>query len=319
MTTIPITVLMPAYNVEKYIREAIDSVLRQTFTEFELLIVNDGSVDGTERIIRSYPDPRISLITQSNQGVSAALNTGLKQARGKYIARFDADDICYPERLREQFDFMEQHPEYVMIGTDADYMDKNGEYLLRYENIGHTHEEILSRIRIYCPFVHSSVFYRKQIVLGLGGYDEKAHTFEDWLLWTKLIEKGKTLNFQTPLICVRLNPESVTVDEKLRGKRFVELKQEMIFSGKPITDEQEMELTGILKSQDFSAFKQYSYDVLIAKKNLWNSYRPARAREHAWDAIRLKPFNPQGYLLLALSFMPNRLLRSLYHQSKQPS
>lgn len=319
MTTIPITVLMPAYNVERYIRDAIDSVLRQSFTDFELLIVNDGSKDETEQIIRSYSDPRIVLFNQSNKGVAAALNAGLKLARGKYIARFDADDICYPDRLHQQYTFMEEHPEYALIGTDVDYMDKNGEYLMHFENIGHTPDEIAASIRTCCPFIHSSVFYRKEAVLDLGGYDEKAHTFEDWLLWTKLVEKSKSLNFRTPLICVRFNPESVTVDEKLRGKRFIELKKEMIFSGKPITDEQERELTGILKAQDFSTFKQYSYDVLMAKKTLWNNHRPRRARQHALNAIRLKPVQPEGYLLLALSFVPERLLRSIYRRSKQRS
>src|ERR1700754_2088364 len=91
-----ITVLMPAYNAGKYIGEAIESVLEQTFTDFELLIVNDGSTDNTAAIIQSFTDPRIVLIQQPNLGVAAALNNGLKHARAEYIARFDADDICYP-------------------------------------------------------------------------------------------------------------------------------------------------------------------------------------------------------------------------------
>lgn len=316
MTTVPVTVLMPAYNVERYIREAIDSVLCQTFTDFELLIVNDGSLDGTEGIIRSYADPRVVLLNQPNGGVSHALNTGLRHAKGRYIARFDADDICYPDRLRQQFEFMEQHPDHVLIGSDADYMDKDGERLFKYENVGHSYEEIAGRITVYCPFVHSTVFYRKDVVTALGGYDEKAHTFEDWLLWTKVIRQGKCLNFRTPLICVRLNPESVTVDEKLRGKRFAQLKKQIIHGGGPVTDEEEKELAGILKTQDFSRFKQYSYAILIAKKNLWNSFRPARTRQQSLRAIRLKPLQPQGYLLFALSFLPEKVLSSLYHRSK---
>lgn len=316
MENIEVTVLMPAYNVEKYIREAIDSVLDQSFGNFELLIVNDGSKDGTAEIIRSYHDPRIVLINQSNQGVSSALNTGLKQARGKYIARFDADDVCYPYRLQEQVDFMEKNPDHVLIGSDADYMDREGGFLYRYRNIGHTYEEICRHVTTYCPFVHSTVFYRRDVVLELGGYNAKAHTFEDWLLWTKFIKKGKCLNFVKPMISVRLNPESVTVDEKLRGRRFSELKREMVLGGRPITDEQEKELTTILKSQNFSAFKHYSYHILIAKKYLWNNFQPAKSRNNSLEAIRNKPFQPMGYLLLLLSLLPERVLRYLYQKSK---
>jgi len=316
MNKIPVTVLMPAYNTEQYIGDAIRSVLNQTFTDFELLIVNDGSTDKTEEVITSFKDPRIVLINQPNGGVSAALNTGLGQARGEYIARFDADDICYPDRLQLQYSFMKENPDYVVIGSDADYMDKNGEYLYLYRNIGHTNEEINERITTYCPFIHSSVFYIKEFALQTGGYDERAHTFEDWLLWKKFIKKGKVCNFRQPLISVRLNPESVTVDEKLRGKRFVELKRAMLFGSSDITAEQEKELLAILKSQNFSGFKHFSYHILVAKKYLWNNYQPAKARQHLKEAISLKPFLPGTYGLLLLSYIPKTILGNFYNLYK---
>src|SRR5258708_34774335 len=93
-----VTVLMPAYNADKYIAEAITSVLEQSFTDFELLIINDGSTDETVNVVRSFNDPRIVLINQDNKGIASALNAGLNCARSPYIARFDADDICYPNR-----------------------------------------------------------------------------------------------------------------------------------------------------------------------------------------------------------------------------
>ena len=98
-----VTVLMPAYNAERYIADAIRSVLEQTFTDFELLIVNDGSTDDTAKVIASFKDPRVMLLSQQNKGVSAALNLGLSHARAPYVARFDADDICYPDRLKIQY------------------------------------------------------------------------------------------------------------------------------------------------------------------------------------------------------------------------
>ena len=316
MEDVKVTVLMPAYNVEKYIGESIDSILRQSFTDFELVIVNDCSSDDTEAVIRSYSDPRIVLINQSNQGISAALNAGLLVAKGKYIARMDSDDICVPERLQLQYDFLEQHPDYVLAGTDSEYMDKDGEYLYRYANFGHSYEEICRNIELGCPFIHTSVFYKKEVVVRLGGYELKAHLFEDYLLWTKVIREGKAINFETPLVTMRLNPTSLTVDEKLRGKRFAEIKREFIFGGRPITDEQEAELIGILKSQNFSRFKQYGYYSLVAKKCLWNNHQPGKARRHAWKAVRLKPLQPMGYVLFLLSFLPQKTLRYLHQKSK---
>src|SRR5690348_7082970 len=114
-----VTVLMPVYNSEKYIWAAIHSVINQTWNDFELLIVNDGSTDGTQEIIKSFADDRIVLINQENGGVAKALNKGLMHAKGDYIARFDADDICFPDRLEEQVNFLDKHEDYVVVGSDA--------------------------------------------------------------------------------------------------------------------------------------------------------------------------------------------------------
>jgi glycosyltransferase involved in cell wall biosynthesis len=316
MTEAKVTVLMPAYNAEEFIHEAIDSVLKQSFHDFELLIVNDGSTDNTEQIIRSFNDPRIILISQTNKGIAGALNTGIQSARGEFIARFDADDICYPNRLEHQYSFMKQNPEYVLIGSDVDYIDLEGDYLYHYNNIGHSHEEIQEKIKLYCPFIHSSVFYKTELARKLGGYDSRAHTFEDYHLWIRFITKGRTCNLRTPLIAVRLNPGSVTIDEKLRGRRFIRLKHNILFETKTISLGQEHELLTILKRQNFAGFKKFGYHILVAKKYLWNSYNPAKARQNIRKAIRQRPLNPTAYGLLVLSFMPKGFINNLYKKYK---
>lgn len=317
MKTAPqITVLMPAYNAAKYIAPAIISVLKQSFSNFELLIINDGSTDATENIIRSFSDERVKLINQTHQGIAAALNLGLLNASASLIARFDADDICYPQRLQKQFEFLQEHPQYVLIGSDVDYADHNGEYLYQYTNTGHTHEEIAERIAAFCPFIHSSVMYKKNIALQAGGYDAKAHTFEDYRLWTRFITRGKVCNLSESLVLVRLNPESVTVDEKLRGKRFTALKKEILFQSPVISIEQEKELQDILRSQDFFDFKKYSYNILLAKKYLWNNYQPVKARENVRQAIFFKPLQITGYGLLAISYLPKPLINKFYSKFK---
>jgi glycosyltransferase involved in cell wall biosynthesis len=317
MTTQPaITVLMPAYNASKYIAAAIASVLEQSFTNFELLIINDGSFDDTEAIIKKFNDERIKLINQPHQGIAAALNMGLLNAAAELIARFDADDICYPQRLQVQYDFFQSNPGYVLIGADVDYTEHNGGHLYYYSNTGHTHNEIAACISNICPFIHSSVMYKKSVALQLGGYDVKAHSFEDYRLWVKFITMGKVCNTPTALIKVRLNPESVTVDEKLRGKRFIALRKEILFDTETISDDQEEELLGILKSQDFMRFKNYSYNILVAKKYLWNNYQPVKARENVRRAINFMPFQTTGYGLLLLSFLPKSFVNKFYKRYK---
>ena len=219
-----ITVLMPAYNAGKYIGDAIESVLQQTFTDFELLIVNDGSTDNTTDVIQSFDDPRIVMIYQDNKGVAQALNTGLKYARSPFIARFDADDVCHIERLQLQYEFMISNPDYSIIGSSADYMDMDGTYLFTSTPPAISNEDIQQLEHSICPFIHSTVFYKKDIILKAGGYNEYAYTFEDHFLWVNILKDQKTCNFSKPLIKLRLNPESITIDEKWRPRRFLEIK-----------------------------------------------------------------------------------------------
>jgi glycosyltransferase involved in cell wall biosynthesis len=306
-----ITVLMPAYNAEKYIGEAISSVLQQTFINFELLIVNDGSTDNTATVIRSFNDARITIINQSNQGVAAALNNGLKAAKADYIARFDADDICLPERLRVQFDFLSKHPDYIVAGSDADYIDMNNEFVFSYISPAYTNEEIQKKKYITCPFVHSTIIFKKTAVLEAGGYNVHAHTFEDHLLWPKILKEGKGYNLSQTLVKVRLNPGSVTIDEKWRCWRFHKIKNNAIKNGN-ITETEGEELNRVLKQQDIRKIKEGSYYELLAKKYLWNNYQPQKARENLKKTLLLKPMSLSSYCLLFLSYMPSGFIQKLY-------
>ena len=148
--SLKVTVLMPAFNVADFIGQAIQSVLDQTHSNFELLIINDGSKDHTEKIVLSFNDPRINLVNQSNMGVAAALNKGLSLAGTDYIARFDADDICVPGRLEKQLKFLVEHPDYAVVGSDAEYITAEGRHLFDFKCIGHTHDSIIEKLYFYC-------------------------------------------------------------------------------------------------------------------------------------------------------------------------
>ncbi|MDB5002613.1 MAG: glycosyltransferase [Mucilaginibacter sp.] len=309
-----ITVLMPAYNAEKYIREAIESVLLQTYTDFELLIVNDGSTDGTVAIINSFKDDRIVLINQSNKGVANALNTGLKYARAPYIARFDADDVCYPYRLEKQIRFLHDNPEYILIGSEAKYIIENGDFLFDFHCIAYSHEQIMDKLYFYCPFVHPTVMYKKENVINAGGYPTHAHNFEDYLLWTNLVNEGHFCNLTEPLIKYRLNSSSVTIDEKWRGRRFRELKREIVLRGS-ITAAEGNELLAIIKDQDIQKIKEGAYNALCGKKFLTDNHQPERARDYFNKAIKIYPLRLENYLLYLLSYFPESLVAWLHKLS----
>jgi glycosyltransferase involved in cell wall biosynthesis len=308
-----VTVLMPAYNAAKYIGEAIASVLNQTFADFELLIVNDGSTDNTIDIIRGFEDSRIRVIGLEGKGVSMALNAGLHAAKGSYIARFDADDICLPKRLQRQVHFLDANPSYILIGTDAEYIVETGEHLFDFRCVSYSYDDILQRLYQHCPFIHSSVMYRKEEVLKVGGYSPYAHNFEHYLLWVNLVKAGKCCNLPDPLIKVRFNSGSVTIDEKWRGDNFRKLKQQIIMRGY-ITELEGMKLESIIKKQEIRKIKESSYHALCCKKFLIDNYQPTKARWHASKAIRINPNRLDNYGLLITSYLPSKWIKWLRHR-----
>jgi len=298
-----VTVLMPAYNAGKYIGEAITSVLGQSFTDFELLIINDGSTDETEKIVRAFKDPRIVLINQDNKGIASALNFGLSYARAPYIARFDADDVCYPNRLKIQYDFITAHPMYSIIGSAVDYADVHGRYIFTHHPEGHLNEEIQQLKYSICPFIHSSVFYKREVVAKSGGYNENAFTYEDHFLWVNILKNEKACNLSQSLIKVRLNPGSISIDEKWHTRKFRSIKYSTLKKCS-ITEAEGHELYQISGKHYSPKIKEGAYYALCCKKFLLNNYQPEKARSNVIRAISLYPFRLDNYLLYTISYFP---------------
>ncbi len=311
MEGVKLSVLMPAYNAEPFIAQAIESVLAQTFREFELIVVDDGSTDATPIIVKSFRDPRIVLIHQENMGIAWALNTGLGEARSDLIARFDADDLCYPERLERQYAFMQDHPDYVLAGAMVDYADKEGHFVFTYRPPAETDDQIRQLSYRTCPFIHSSVIYRKSVVLALGGYNVYAHGFEDHLLWRLLIGTGKVCNMPEVVMMVRFNPGSLTIDETCRHPSYLNIKYSALRK-KAIGAPEGRLLLDTMRAQALSGEKAGAYHVLLAKKYLWNNTQPKKAREHARKVLSARHFYYKGIYLLLLSYLPGPLLVWLY-------
>ncbi len=181
-----ITVLMSVYNGERFLSTAIESILNQTYRDFEFIIIDDGSSDRSREIIQSHKDQRIRLIyNEENIGLTPSLNKGLKLARGEYIARMDADDVSFPQRLEMQVEFLDHNPEVVLLGAWAEVVDENEKKIMvwRYPT-----DDCVIRWRLLSRncLVHSSVMYRKDKVLDAGGYNSSITYAQDYELWTKL-------------------------------------------------------------------------------------------------------------------------------------
>lgn len=211
MRTPLVSVILPFYNAEKYIGEAVKSIIDQSFRDFELIIVNDGSTDGSLRKVEEFNDERIVLINKKNHGLAATLNIALKLAKGNLIARMDADDIALNNRLFLQVRAFSENTELVLLGTGVNYINDDGQYICRsYPLMG---DKAIKKFLLNKGNViaHPTVMFKKDPVLDLGGYSEEiGQYFEDHYLWCTLINKGKFDNLVAPLLNYRLTPGAIS-------------------------------------------------------------------------------------------------------------
>jgi len=224
MTKPLVTVVMPAYNAEQFVAEAIESVLAQTFTNFVLLIINDGSTDSTPNIIQSYAkkDSRIKIVNQANKGLVNSLNQGIRLANTKYIARQDADDKSSPERLQKQVSFLENHPGTVIVGSSVEVIDEKSRKVHRHAVLLHD-PELRQELLVRSPFAHGSVIFRRQAALEAGVYDKSAWPVEDYDLWLRLSLHGKMANIDDYLYFYREHGDSVSLKNAQLQKKWGEL------------------------------------------------------------------------------------------------
>jgi len=204
-----VTILMPVFNGEKYLREAIESILSQSFTDYEFLIINDGSTDNSETIINSYQDQRIRLINnQQNLKLIATLNKGITLAMGEYIARMDCDDISLPDRLLKQVRFMDSHPRIGVSGTWVETCgDING---LKWEYPTDP-DEIKAKLIFESVLAHPAVIIRKDYLLNHNlSYSENYLHAEDWKLWQDCAGYFQIANIPEFLLKYRLSKQSIT-------------------------------------------------------------------------------------------------------------
>lgn len=228
MSTPKVTVLMPVYNGEHHLNEAIASILAQSFTEFEFLIINDGSTDKSVEIVESFQDPRIRLIhNDTNLGLVSTLNKGFLLARGEFVARMDCDDYSLPSRLRLQYNFLIDNPDVSFCGSSIELYDGEVKKKMTYPC---SHEEISAALLFGNPMAHPSVIVRREAIRKFNLQYEPADTnAEDYGLWVRASTVAKFANLPDVLVRYRLHKNQVsntrslsqrTVTRRIRDKQL---------------------------------------------------------------------------------------------------
>lgn len=217
-----ITVLMPVYGGERFLQEAIKSILNQEETDFELLIIDDASPDNSLGVIKKFTDPRIRVITnEKNLGLIGTLNKGLEWAKGELIARMDQDDIAHKDRLKKQKEFLEKNPEIVGIGTAMTLMNAKGETVGSL-SVVEKPEQIRRLLTVTNPFAHPSMMVRRAAVMRVGMYSTHAYAGEDYDLWVRLSKVGPMSNLNEELLRYRLTPTGMSISLRAAQKATAE-------------------------------------------------------------------------------------------------
>ncbi len=211
MSVPPISVLMPVYNAERYLDEAVKSILAQTFADFEFIIINDGSTDRSPEILRKYEaqDSRIRLVSRPNTGFCGALNEAVGLARGEMIARMDADDYSFPDRFEHQLALLRADPHLVAVGGEVTWIDQDGDFIRNF-CVAHAHEEMdaAQMNGVLGVIVHPAAMFRRQALLDVGGYRKELEPAEDYDLFLRFAECGRLANVNRLVLRYRLHPES---------------------------------------------------------------------------------------------------------------
>ena len=271
-----VSVLMPVYNGEAYVEEAIKSVLSQTYQNFEFIVINDGSTDRTAQILDQFAE-RIILVSQENSGIVASLNKGIALAKGQYIARFDADDKALSNRLEVQANFLDEHPEYGVVGSACRLIDSRGKFW-GIQKVPLTHEEIEWTALFNCPFIHPTVMFRKQILLENNLLYRKEFTSaEDYDLWVQFLKYSRGFNFDQPLVNYRIHGKNVTItknEEMFRASKLISEDAITYFAPQ------------IIKENDFAQISKVQ-EVILSNASQYKNLSAIRIRSiiqyiHFW-------------------------------------
>jgi len=285
-----ISVIIPTYNRDRFIKEAIDSVLIQDFQDYEIIVIDDGSTDNTKEIVKSLKNKKIRYFFQKNQGRSKARNRAIKLARGQYLAFLDSDDVFLPGKLTKQVKCLDEHPKIGMVYASALTMDENGRKLrkkYRATSSGLIYKEVAFTIPLL--IILPTVMVRKGIIDRMGGFDERMHSFEDVDLWRRLSKKFPVMAISKPLCTVRSHVD-ILREPPQQLLKTIDYYVKKIFS-------QEKELDWFYKRRAASYLYFGYYNTVRINKNRRKLSYPFLARSFAYW-----PLGPIIYTIFSLSY-----------------
>ena len=200
---------MPVWNGAEYLREAVESILNQTFPNFEFIVIDDGSTDSTPGILKSYEDPRLKVFRQEHAGIVSALNFGVTQAQADWVARQDADDVSHPRRLELQWLSVQERSDVALCYTNFQILDGQ---IVRPAPARFPRSKALIALKLcfQCPITHGTVMFRKSAFRLAGGYQEEERHAEDYSLWTRMVEIGEFVGVSRALLTLRVHQQSVS-------------------------------------------------------------------------------------------------------------
>lgn len=289
-----VSVIMSVYNGTQYLCDAVQSILDQTYGDFEFLIIDDASTDSSLDILRKFNDPRIRIIVnKKNIGLTKSLNVGIAQARGKYIARMDADDISQPNRFEKQVYYLDTYPEIAVVGTCAEMIDDNSKSigLLSYRA-----EPTMIDLQESNQVIHGSIMARKDVLESMGGYPSHYKMCQDYALFLKIVQKYTIHNLQEILYRIRIHASSVTQMniEKSIAFHIVAVRdglgEKICIDKFPFTDiDYENFFLSLTKSEKF-----FYYNARAEYFRMNGDLK--QVRNEYWSLIKIFPYNPLYYI-----------------------
>jgi glycosyltransferase involved in cell wall biosynthesis len=301
-----ISVVLPIFNSERYLSEAVDSILAQTFEDFELLLFDDGSTDGSSKIAQEAAarDTRVILVRGDHRGYVSWLNTGVEMAKAEFIARMDADDIASHDRFERQVEFLEKHPECCVVGTRAIRIDPDGSPISPWR-VPEDHVEIDGRHIQGRPgaIIHPSVMMRKRALSGVGGYRAQYEPAEDYDLFLRLAEVGRVANLGEPLLRYRIHEKCVTFARAEAQSRWTRqaLADAWVRRGKtgsppaPLNDHKTPSTEELMWSWALTAFSERNF--LTARKQAFRLLQRRPSELRRWVLFAAACLGPLAFRL----------------------